>query len=228
MTPKYWMKIIAGILGIFVVGMVLRAGVNKGRQTVKDVVHGDGPINIPLLGMPFRMDNIKLGSLQQLRIERSAPKMVTGFHLAATLDDSTALARFEDCRLTVTNPNHIDEKTSFRCATATDSATQVLVPFGSITLAPSGKEYIVLLPESVRRDIQKEGANVAPGDGEDADVQIDSGEHGGLSVKVNGKNIVSMHGDSNGGRLVVHDANGKEVVNIRATAPPPPSTVKKP
>ena len=227
MTPKYWFRILAGMLAIFAVGMVIRAGVHKGRVAVTDLTQGSGSITIPLLGVPFRLGDSKLGTLQRLRIERSAPKLISGFHLVARVDDTVAIARLSDCRLTVIDPNKINEHTSFACATAADSAKQVLVPFGTVTLEPSGQEVVLLIPESVRRDIQKDAKTSAAGGNDSTDVNIDSA-NGSMDIKVNGKSILSMKGDSTGGRLVVHDEAGKEVVNMKIATPPKPPAVRKP
>ncbi|MEO5799212.1 MAG: hypothetical protein ABIZ70_04985 [Gemmatimonadales bacterium] len=228
MTPKYWFRIIFGMLAIFTVGMLFRAGFRKGRGAIHEIADGSGTINIPLLGLPFKLESAKLGSLQRLSIERSSPKTVTGFHLYATLSDTVALAKFDDCRLTVTNPNNINEHTSFRCASVEDSTSQEMVPFGTVTLQPSGRDVVLLVPESVKRDLQHNRDGEANGNGSDSvDMNLDS-SNGSMNLKVNGKDIFSMKGDSTGGHIVVHDGKGKEVVNLKMTAPPKPPAVKKP
>jgi hypothetical protein len=232
MTPKYWFRIIFGMLAIFAVGMIIRAGINKGRHVVTDIAHGSGPITVPLLGMGLKLDDVRLGSLQKMRIERDAPKRVAAFRLYGTLDDESALAKFDGCRLTVTNPNDIDENTSFHCASLEDSTSQEMVQFGSVTLMPSGREFVLLIPDAVRRDIQKdadEDMNDVSGGNDSGNVTSES-KDGSLDIKVNGKTILQMKGDSNGGMLVVHDESGKKVVDMKVTAPTPPkpAAVKKP
>jgi hypothetical protein len=228
MTPKLWFRMFLGMFAIFAVGMLLRAGIHKGKDAVTNITEGSGSITIPLLSMPFRIGDAKLGTLQRVQIDRSAPKIVSAFHLFATLDDTVALARFDDCRLTVTDPNNIDEHTSFACASVDDSTAQAMVAFGTVTLQPSGREFILLIPESVRRDIQ----NASQGDAVAGDSAGDSvgiaAEGGTMDIKVNGKSILSMKGDSTGGHLIVHDENGKEVVNMKMTAPPAAPAPKKP
>jgi hypothetical protein len=229
MTPKLWFRMFLGMFAIFAVGMLLRAGFHKGRNAVTHITEGSGSITIPLLSMPFRVGDATLGTLQRVRIDRSAPKVVSGFHLFARLDDTVALARFDNCRLTVIDPNNLDEKTSFACASVDDSSKQAMVAFGTVTLQPSGREFVLLIPESVKRDLQN-------GSGTSADASSTAGETvdiatanaGSMDIKVNGKSILSMKGDSNGGHLIVHDENGKEVVNMSVTAPPAAPAPKKP
>ena len=229
MTPKYWFRIVLGMVAIFAVGMLFRSGIHRGRVAVASLTEGSGPITIPLLSMPFRVGDAKLGTLQRVRIERSAPKMVSGFHLFARLDDTVAVARFADCRLTVSHPNNIDENTAFACASAADSALQVMVPFGTVTLQPSGQEFVLLIPESVKRDIQHASSQaVVAGRRDSQAVAIAATDGGTMDIKVNGKSILSMKGDSTGGHLVVRDEKGKDVVNMQVTAPPTPPTARKP
>lgn len=227
MTPKYWLRIIAGMLAIFAVGMLIRAGLHKGRSVVTDITRGSGPITVPLLGIPFRLGDVKLGSMQKLRIERSAPKLVSGFHLYATLADTITVAQFDDCRLTVTNPDNIDEHTSFRCATVDDSASQEMVPFGSVTLQPSGREFVLLIPESVRRDIQNDPDGLGLNSADSTDINADS-VTGSVNLRVNGRKILSAKFDSTGGQLVRYDSNGKEVVSVKVQTPSKRSAVKRP
>ncbi|MES2305530.1 MAG: hypothetical protein V4558_08480 [Gemmatimonadota bacterium] len=227
MTPKYWFRIIFGMLAIFAVGMIIRAGVQKGRGAIHEIADGSGTINIPLLGLPFKFEGAKVGSLQRLSIERSAPKTVTGFHLYATLSDTVAIAKFDDCRLTVTNAKNIDEHTSFRCATIEDSTSEQMVPFGSMTLQPSGREFVLLIPESARRDFQHEQADSSAEAGDSSNVDIDTAG-GNFDLKVNGKSVISSKFDSNGGRLIVNGDHGKRVVDLKVTNPPKPPVVKKP
>jgi len=229
MTPKLWFRMFLGMFAIFAVGMLLRAGIHKGKQAVTGLTEGSGSITVPLLSMPFRLGDAKLGTLQRVRIDRSAPKIVSAFHLYARLDDTVALARFDDCRLTVTDPNNIDEKTSFACATVDDSTKQAMVAFGTVTLQPSGREYVLLIPEAVRRDIQhasSNGADSVSAAGQTVDVAAADG--GTMNITVNGKSVLSMKGDSTGGHLVVRDEKGKEVVNMTVTAPPAAPAPKKP
>ena len=44
---------------------------------VKDVVRGSGPISIPLAIIPFEIGGNKLGTLDRLVLERTAPKNIS-------------------------------------------------------------------------------------------------------------------------------------------------------
>ena len=88
MTPKDWIKIVAGMLGIFLVGMIVVSGVNAGKRKVGEIATTASTLSIPMLGAPFRINDLKLGSLQQLQVKRSAPDRIEGFELTITLNDS--------------------------------------------------------------------------------------------------------------------------------------------
>lgn len=223
MTWTSWVKIVLGMLVIFAVGMVIRSGVREGKRTITNIADGSGPITLPLMGAAFKMDDMRLGAMQKLRIERSAPKVVSGLYLTVRLDDSVPLSRFDECRLTVDNPNDIDENTTFLCASAEDSTDKEMVEFGRVTLQPSGREVALLVPKAFRDEIQKNGHHEIQeisdnADSSDDNVDVNAGP-GGLHVKVNGKDVVSMTADSTG--VVVKDEHGKKVVDVKIDAGKP-------
>ena len=76
MTPKDWIKIVAGMLAIFIVGMILRMGFHVGERKVNEITHSASSLSIPMLGAPFRLGDLKLGSLQRLQVDRSAPNQI--------------------------------------------------------------------------------------------------------------------------------------------------------
>ena len=154
MTPKYWLKILAGMLGIFILGMVILGGIRRGsnevRRAVNTAVNTAEPLNVPLLGMAFRTGKGELGTLQRMRIERSAPDVIAGFHIEATLNDGVDVDQFDLCEVTVSDPQHLDSNSVFDCLTAADSGYDALVNFGSITFQPSGERHRLMLPAEVR------------------------------------------------------------------------------
>lgn len=247
MTPKDWFKIVLGMFAIFGVGMLVRAGIMTGKSKVEALAHGTESISIPMLGMPFRTTSGELGSIQRLYVDRSAPKRVSGFRLAVTLNDGVDVTQFADCEITVTNPETIDENTAFTCLTEADSGFEDLVQFGTITFRPSGQVHRLMVPESVRdqiRDAGREPAAAAVMDDASGDSTFEmtaDSAAGSLSIKVNGRQLVDIRGDSDGGTVLIIDPEtGKKLVDIRggegtasiridAGAPPaPPATTGRP
>jgi hypothetical protein len=222
MTPKDWIKIVLGMLVIFGVGMVVRAGILSGKSKVEELTQGTASISIPMLGMPFRTASGELGSIQRLHVDRSAPKLVSGFRLAVTLNAGVDVDQFDNCEVTVTNPETIDENTAFACLTEADSGFSELVEFGTITFRPSGEVHRLMVPESVRDEIQQAGrepavaAAVAESAGDSTfEVTTDSSA-GRLSIKVNGRQLIDIRGDSSGGTVLIIDPEtGKKLVDIK-------------
>lgn len=215
MSPKEWAKIIAGMLAVFAVGMFVVSGIKAGKRKVTDFTTTASTITLPMLGIPFRINDLKLGGMQQLKVERSAPDRIEAFKLTVKLADGVDVAQFADCELTVRDANKIDEKTSFTCLTAADSGFAKLVQFGTITFLPSGQEHRLMLPEQVRNDIRNAQGHQATSM---VSSQGDSG--GNVSVKVNGKQLVDIQGGDSGGRILIRDPKtGKVIVDIKGTSP---------
>lgn len=213
MTPKYWLKIVAGMLAVFLVGMLVVSGVRRGSSEVRQVIASAEPLSVPLLGMPFRTGKGELGSLQRVRIERNSPKEISGFHFEATLNDGVDADQFNYCEVTVSDPEHFDRNTSFDCLTAADSGFEALVQFGTITFQPSGARHRLMLPESVRDEIAAAFDHDAAA-GSDS-VAVDSGG-GSLKVTIDGRTLVDINADSLGGAIkVVDPKTGRTVVDIR-------------
>ncbi len=237
MTPKYWIKVVLGMLGVFAVGMFIRYGVMQGKSKVEEIAEGTSSISIPMLGMGFRTSKGQLGSIQRLHVDRSAPKQVSGFRLAVTLKDGVDVDQFDNCEITVTNPEQIDENTVFTCVTAADAGFEELVQFGTIAFSPSGEVHRLMIPRTVRDEIVQSGRDVPADTAAGASqVTTDAGD-GGLSVKVNGRQIVNIQGDSAGGTVLIIDPEtGTTLVDIRGgqggtavksdapAAPPAPAT----
>lgn len=152
---KYWGKIILGALLIFGVGFGL---VSAARGLKNKIVSGKD-LEIPLGSfIGFNLDGTKLGSIRSLTIQRSSPRMITGFEVRARLSDSSGFARMEKCHVSVNDIRNIDERTHFVCLPS-DSG---FVPFGEVRAelrTDDGMRTLVLpllLPPSAVSDIQNQ------------------------------------------------------------------------
>jgi len=150
---KYWMKIILGALLIFGVGFV----VVSAARGVKDKIVSAKDLEIPLGSfIGFNLDGTRLGSIRSLTIQRSSPKLITGFEVKARLTDSSAFSLLEKCHVSVNDIRNIDERTHFICLPS-DSG---YVPFGEVRAelrTGDGMRTLVLpllLPPSAVSDIQ--------------------------------------------------------------------------
>ena len=224
MTQGYWFKIFLGAFAIFVVGMGVVQAVEKGKNTIEQIAHSDASITLPLLSKPFMLEGRDLGKLKSLRIDRSAPKAISGFHLAIELDDPAALESLATCDLSLDDFENIDfESTGFVCVSPFDMQEQGMVPFGTITFRPSGEVHVLNVPASIVEDLRREmGNGAAELDGVGAEINAAMAEvanelgHDKLQVKVNGRNVVDIQGGEQGGHLIIRDpATGKAIVEAR-------------
>lgn len=179
---NYWMRIALGALGIFAVGMVARALINRGIGGVRGVVEGSGPLSIPLAFIPFRLGGAKLGSLKRVTLLRDAPRRVTSVELEVELSDSVLARGLEGCRLAANLESEGDGDVnihrgpfsdgSFWCA-ADDSTSVGLVEYGHAVFHPGD----VTVPLFLSRDLVNElqdldiGADSSP---PNVEVQTDS------------------------------------------------------
>jgi|CXWL01.1.fsa_nt_gi hypothetical protein len=210
MTPKDWIKIVVGMLGVFLVGMFVVSAVNAGKRKVGEITTTASTLSIPMLGAPFRLHDAKLGSLQKLQVERSAPDHIEAFKLTVRLADSIDVDQFAGCELTVTDAHQIDNKMGFACLTEADSGFADLVQFGTITFQPSGQVHRLMLPSSVAEDLR----NGSGGNSKDGVSRHDSG--GNVNIKINGQQIVDIQGSDSGGRIQIRDPKtGKLIVDIQ-------------
>lgn len=216
MTPKYWIKIVLGMLGVFVVGMFVAKGIQAGKNKVHRLVDSSDAVTLPMFGVPFMLGDMKLGTMQSMRVERDAPREVSGFHLNVRLDDPAALDTLAVCQISLDDFDSIDEHSRFVCVAPADSIAQDMQQFGTITFQPSGQVHVLLAPAKVRDELRAALVDT-PGspDGATA-VAIDSSNGGNVSVKINGQQIVDIHGDSTGGHVVIKDPKtGKTLVEVQ-------------
>lgn len=125
----YWLKIILGAVAIFAVGMLVVTGIRRASHGVHELAEGSGNITIPLpFGiLPFKVDGERLGSIERVTLERSAPKVITSLRLVAKLDSGVSPERLAGCSLAGHRITELDESSSFECI-RTDSAAATAAP----------------------------------------------------------------------------------------------------
>jgi len=170
---KYWGKITLSALLIFIVGYGI---VSAGRK-VKDSIVTSKDITIPLGSfIAFKLDGTRVGSIRQIRIRRSEPRVVAGFDVRVRLSDTAAFARMQDCRLSVNEAHHFDERTSFICLQS-DSGYQ---QFGEVTaylVDPNTDRTLslpLLLPDAAVAEFRRrmpDGRTASVGDSIAAEVE---------------------------------------------------------
>jgi hypothetical protein len=164
---NYWAKIALGALLIFCVGF----GIVSVVRHFKSSIESGGNITIPFGSLvPFKLDGQKVGNLRSLTIRRTAPKEIVGFGLHVRLADSAAFEKLVGCKLTVSDPMHINENTTFSCVSSEDGYQ----PFGDVTIdlrLDQDTRTIVqplLLTDATIRGIQSHASDSAGGPSADS------------------------------------------------------------
>ncbi len=210
MTPKYWIKIGIGMTIIFVVGLVVKSGFDRGTQYLKDRFPG----SLWMLASGFQVGGTQVGDIRRVQLLRSRPRQVDSAVLTIALHDSAQVARFRDCRLAAIGSSGFNEHTRFDCVSVADSARLDLIPFGHVLVQPGDITVPLWLPgENVaafRRDAFSANGLEADGAG-DVDIRKD---HAFLSINVNGRELFHFKGDSADGSVIIRDGKGRVVVNI--------------
>lgn len=162
---NYWFKILLGALVIFAVGMLGVTLVRSGIIKVNDVVHGSGPISIPLALIPFEIGGNQLGMLDRVVLERTAPKQISSVRVEIKLEDSLVAQGLSGCKLAANfdasregaKGVHIRTESgvsgTFRCLKGEESDS-ALVEFGKAVLQPGGVTLALLLPKDLVADLQ--------------------------------------------------------------------------
>jgi hypothetical protein len=165
---NYWLKIFAGALGIFVIGMAAVTMFRSVRSKVTHTLNSTDPIPIPLIGLvPFRLDSERLGSLRRVEFLRSDPQHVSGIRVVVALADSVTPDRLRSCQIALDDAEDINDKTTFRCQ-APGANTAALEPFGEVALdGDGGERFTLLLPTRAVQELRETSIHL---------------DHGGLHI----------------------------------------------
>jgi hypothetical protein len=161
---NYWLKIVLGALGIFVIGMIGVSIVRSGIAKVHSVVEGDGPITIPLGLIPFVLSGERLGNLDQVTLHRETPSRVSGVELQVNLTDSLLAQGLAGCRLAANFEGDNtdgdvnirvgrDDNAVFQCV-PDDSTRTDLVEYGVAVFNPGDVEVPLLIPTEMVAELQ--------------------------------------------------------------------------
>lgn len=154
---RYWIKIALGAALVFAIGMIGVTIFRAGKNTVQNVAEGTGPIRIPLMLVPFRLDGQRLGTMRQLVIFRDSAQRPTTLELSVAMSDSLAPAQLAECILALmpTSDTAGITPTDFTCASTGDTAGKRLVQFGELHLRDGTESFPLLAPEDKVQEIRE-------------------------------------------------------------------------
>ena len=158
---RYWIKIALGAALVFAIGMIGVTIFRAGKNTVENVAEGSGPIRIPLLLVPFRLDGQRLGTMRQLVVFRDSAQRPTTLELTVAMSDSLAAARLAECILALMPASDTTgiTPTDFTCASPGDTAGKRLVQFGELHLRDGTESFPLLAPEDKVQEIREQSGH---------------------------------------------------------------------
>lgn len=205
-----WTRAAIGALMIFALGMLLLKGLRSTRDGLSSLASDVKPqveaqlaeafshIDRPV---PFILDGTPMGQLMNVRMQRPRHGGSPSVRAVVMLDNPATASRLAGCDLVPNNPDAVDLKDGFRCASAGESGLQSI---GEVRLEPVGMTRPIRASSMAMSELQKQ-----------VNVTVDS-EHGVITnVTGDSGEIVNITADSNGAVIHVKDKKGK-TVNVSA------------
>jgi hypothetical protein len=157
------MRIALGAVAVFVVGMIGVTLVRRGMSSVREVAEGSGPITLPIMFVPFKLDGQKLGTIERVVLHRDSPKQVSGVELEVKLSDSVMARGLEGCRLLANLDDHKSRGVEIKVGSISrgvfsclhgDDSTAGFQDFGHAVFQPGDVSVPLLLPNDVVDDLR--------------------------------------------------------------------------
>jgi hypothetical protein len=157
---SYWVKILAGAVLIFGVGMIIRSLFRSVKHGVDYVSDSSGPITTPLLFVPFELGGQRLGTFRGLTIYRDSTRKPSSVTLTVALRDSVEPGELSRCIVTLLPSGAGDyNPTRYQCLTSADTGGKALAQFGLLRIRSSDDSFPLFAPE---RDIDQLRSNWQP------------------------------------------------------------------
>lgn len=150
---SYWIRIVAGSLGIFAIGMVGWNLIIGAKGHVEHVIESSDPLAIPLPFdlVPFQVDGHRMGSLKRLVLHREGPREINWVEIDAELGDAQEWPGLADCQLALDDLEGLDENSSFICHPETPAD---YTEFGEIHFREVDESLVFLLPRTVVSELR--------------------------------------------------------------------------
>lgn len=216
---RYWLKIGLGAAAIFCLGSAGMAAVRKGKAEFRSFLSTAGRrIPLQLAQLKFRFDGRSIGAITGIDVHSDRAEDAGKVAIKVALSDLADLDQLRDCSLTVDDIRHVNDRTGFRCADASELEAGDLVKSGDVTFAPGDvTRPLYMVARDVERwrrsDIRSLNASLAtrPNGGVQARGDFDvSGEHGPQ------RGSFDLQADSQGAVISVRDDQGRSLVDFRA------------
>jgi hypothetical protein len=205
---RYWLRIAAGALITFGIGMTVVVATRHGVGAAKHSVSG-ALGSIPLAMLPVHVDGQQLGTLRAVEVQPTgqgggAEAGAPAVHITVQATDSLSEAQFARCIL-VPNIGHGNRRfADFKCVTPADTGGAGLRKLGDIAVEPAGAVLDIMVPDSQLARWHHVSASDF-GDVKSVHIQADSN---GAVIDVrdrSGRKLFHLEADSGGARIGVRD-----------------------
>ena len=144
---SYWVKIVAGAVLIFGVGMIIRSLFRSVKHGVEYVSDSSGPITTPLLFVPFELGGQRLGTFRGLTIYRDSTRKPSSITLTVALRDSVEPGELRRCIVTLLPSGTGDyNPTRYQCLATADTGGKALAQFGLLRIRSSDDSFPLFAP----------------------------------------------------------------------------------
>jgi hypothetical protein len=219
---RYWVRIAAGALAVFVVGMVCISLARSVIANVQSLAKSNRPIGIPLALLPFRVAGDELGTVRRLELLRSSPEEVSGVRLTVRLKDSTDTESLRDCVVTLLGHQVFGGREGFVCSSPADSAAEHLEKIGEILVEPGGMVRALLVPgdhaANWRADLYDTAAARAELEALKAERLADSSARAVVIRADSARAVIDIRGDSSRSRVQIHAVPHGATLRVRNRA----------
>jgi hypothetical protein len=217
---RYWTRIALGALLVFCLGLAGLAVVRKGSAEVRSLLSTAATrLPLRLANIGFRLEGRRIGEVTGLDIVRNGAGDTGRITGHVELLDVAAADQLRECALTLDDPHHLNQHSTFLCAAGAELRSGNLVEVGEIIFQPGRLSRPLYLPQQVvaewrRSEIQKLDASLARdgSGGVRANGSFDLlDEHRGSQ-----RGSFDLRADSDGAVLSVRDEQNRQIVDLRA------------
>jgi hypothetical protein len=212
---SYWLRVAAGALAVFVIGMMFVAGVRATKAKARSALtgleaelkteHGGEIGRAALAGLKdsiaFTLNGERIGVLRRLTIDKPASDALPKISAVVALASPVDAAKLSGCDLV---PESSDQLDRFRCAGRFEPNLETV---GTVEFEREGLvRPLRVKPDLVEKLRKGEAFQLNADLTGPVDATVRKGEHELVRLKV----------DSTGAHLMVTGKDGKEIVRMKA------------
>lgn len=218
---RYWLKIAAGSLLVFGVGM---AGISLGKKSLHELKTAVGvpvaqALQSPANALRFRLDGRQVGRIEAIEVQSDGQWAERAVQLQVRLDDPASAGQLGGCGIAGQRHRGGADNPSFRCVTEEAAGREGLVQVGEVAFEPAGVTRPLYLTERDRRSLERSDIRGLRGTLRSADGQTIDGQ---ASFDVQDRSgarergVVRIQAGQGKALIDIRDESGKELFRLDA------------